>query len=248
MHLKLLIVALALILTAITLPCYGEDLLDVYRQARVNDPVLAQANAQRLVTHEGVNQARSALLPHLAASLKLSQQHGADNSSISQFRDSGMGHARIRNVSFTLTQSVMNFSQIDNLHAAHASAHAEDERYAAAEQNLYVRVATAYFNVLTAQDKLSYARANENAYKQQYEQASQRFKVKLSAITDVYQARSYYESAKAKTLAAQNLLNDAREALIQITGNPLGTLKRLHGNLLLNAPTPANPKVWVEKP
>ncbi|TAM14753.1 MAG: type I secretion protein TolC [Rhodanobacter sp.] len=244
MRLKLL--TLALTLAAVSLPSHGEDLMDAYRQARANDPVLAQADAQRLGTHEGINQARSALLPQISAGAKLSQASSGGSFNAGLEGD-GRGHTRDRSISATLTQSVFNLSQIANLRAAHSSASAQDELYAAAEQNLYVRVATAYFNVLTAEDQLSYAQANEDAYKQQYEQADQRFKVGLSAITDVYQAKSYYEGAKAQTLGAQNTLDDAREALTQITGKPVGTLKKLRDELPLKAPVPADPTAWVQK-
>ncbi len=63
MRLKLLTLALAL--AAISLPSHGEDLLDAYREARANDPVLSQADASRLVTGEGVSQARALLLPQV---------------------------------------------------------------------------------------------------------------------------------------------------------------------------------------
>jgi outer membrane protein len=244
MRLKLL--TLALSLAAVSLPSHGEDLMDAYRQARANDPVLAQADAQRAGTHEGIDQARSALLPQLSASGQFSQSStgGSFNAGL---QGDGTGHSRSRNLSATLTQSVFNLNQIANLRAAHSSASAQDELYAAAEQNLYVRVTTAYFNVLTAEDQLSYAKANEDAYKQQYDQANQRFKVGLSAITDVYQAKSYYEAAKAQTLAAQNTLDDAREALTQITGKPVGDLKKLRDDLPLAAPTPADPNAWVQQ-
>lgn len=244
MRLKLL--TLALSLAAVSLPSHGEDLMDAYRQARANDPVLAQADAQRASTHEGIAQARSALLPQVSASGQFSQTSsgGSFNAGL---QGDGSGHTRSRDLSASLTQSVFNLNQIANLRAAHSSADAQDEVYAAAEQALYVRVATEYFNVLTAEDQLSYAKANEDAYKQQYEQADQRFKVGLSAITDVYQAKSYYEGAKAQTLSAQNALDDAREALTQITGKPVGDLKKLRDDLPMNPPTPADPSAWVQQ-
>ena len=244
MRLKLL--TLALTLAAVSLPSHGEDLMDAYRQARANDPVLAQADAQRASTHEGIDQARSALLPQISASGQFSQSSsgGSFNAGL---QGDGSGHTRSRDLSASLTQSVFNLNQIANLRAAHSSADAQDEVYAAAEQDLYVRVATAYFNVLTAEDQLSYAKANEDAFKQQYEQADQRFKVGLSAITDVYQAKSYYEGAKAQTLTAQNALDDAREALTQITGQPVGDLKKLRDDLPMKAPTPADPTAWVQQ-
>ena len=244
MRLKLL--TLALSLAAVSLPSHGEDLMDAYRQARANDPVLAQADAQRLGVHEDVTQARSALLPQLSASASL-EQTSSGGSFNAGLEGDGSGHSRTRDISAQLTQSVFNLNQIASLRAAHSNASAQDETYEAADQDLIVRVATAYFGVLTAEDQLTYAKANEDADKQQYDEASQRFKVGLSAITDVYQAKSAYEAAKAQTVTAQNTLNDAREALTQITGKPVGHLKKLRDDLPLDPPTPSDPNAWVSK-
>src|SRR6185437_6509404 len=138
-------------------------------------------------------------------------------------------------------------SKYANLKAAHSSANAQDELYQAALQNLFVRVTGAYFTVLTDEDLLANAKANEDAFKQQFEQADQRFKVGLSAITDVYQAKSFYEAAKATTIAAQNTLDNDREALSQITGKPTGNLKKLRDELPMNSPDPADPDAWVKQ-
>ncbi|WP_243042223.1 TolC family outer membrane protein [Dyella sedimenti] len=247
MRLKLLTLALAL--SAFPLAGHSEDLLDAYREARANDPVLSQAEATRLATGEGVTQARALMLPQLNGSFGLTQQSGSgggyDNSGTSALGD--YGHSRTRSLSATLTQSLVDLSQWANLSAAKAQASSQDATYAAALQDLYVRVTTAYFGVLTSQDALVFAKANEDAYKEAYDQADQRFKVGLSAITDVYQAKSYYELAKAQTIAAQNTLNDAKEALTQITGKPVGELKKLREDLPLTPPNPADPNVWVQQ-
>ena len=274
MRLKLL--SLALALSAISLPSHGEDLLDAYREARANDPVLSQADAQRLSVGENVNQARALLLPQISAGLSVSQTNGRSNSNgnsvdygansyLCQGIDAGTGtydctgplqssgtsertgHARTRDISGTLSQTVFDLSKIADLRAARSQTNAQDELYQAALQNLFVRVATAYFNVLTSQDNLAFAKANEGAYKQQYEQSDQRFKVGLSAITDVYQAKSFYESAKAQTIAASNELDDAREALSQITGKPTGDLKKLRDDLPMDPPSPNDQKAWVDR-
>ncbi|MDQ6645946.1 MAG: TolC family outer membrane protein [Pseudomonadota bacterium] len=251
MRLKLLTVALAL--AAISLPSHGEDLLDAYRQARANDPVLSQADATRLSTGEGVDQARALLLPQINADLTLSQTNGGSGTGYLDpvtgqiIRSSAFGHTRNRNLSGTLSQSVLDFSKYANLKAAHSAADAQDEYYQAAVQQLYVRVATAYFNVLTSEDALTYAKANEDAFRQQFDQSDQRFKVGLSAVTDVYQAKAYYEAAKANTIAAQNTLNDAREALTQITGKPTGELKKLREDLPMQPPVPNDQNSWVKQ-
>lgn len=242
MRLKLLTLALAL--SALPLAGHSEDLLDAYREARANDPVLSQAEATRLATGEGVNQARALMLPQLNGSYSLTQQQAG--SQITNESIQGSSHTRTRSLDLQLSQSIIDLSQWANLSAAKSQARSQDSAYDAALQNLYVRVTTAYFGVLTSQDALVFAKANEDAYKEAYDQADQRFKVGLSAVTDVYQAKSYYELAKAQTIAAQNTLNDAKEALTQITGKPVGELKKLREDLPLTPPNPADPNAWVQ--
>ncbi|QNK02935.1 TolC family outer membrane protein [Dyella telluris] len=242
MRLKLLTLALAL--SALPLAGHSEDLLDAYREARANDPVLSQAEATRLATGEGVNQARALMLPQLNGSFGLTQQQAG--SQITNSTIQGNGHTRTRSLDVQLNQSIIDLSQWANLSAAKSQAHSQDSAYDAALQNLYVRVTTAYFGVLTSQDALVFAKANEDAYKEAYDQADQRFKVGLSAVTDVYQAKSYYELAKAQTISAQNTLNDAKEALTQVTGKPVGDLKKLREDLPLTPPNPADPNAWVQ--
>lgn len=235
MRLKLLTLALAL--AAVSMPGHGEDLLDAYQQARTNDPVLSQADANRLVVGEGVSQARALLLPQVDASMSLNQTNGGNQ----------IGHSRSRSINGRLSQTVLDFSKYANLKAAHSASDAQDEVYEAAAQQLYGRVVSAYFGVLTSEDQLTYAKANEDAYRQQFEQSDQRFKVGLSAITDVYQAKAYYEAAKSQTISAQNQLNDAREALAQITGTPTGDLKKLRDDLPMDPPAPADQDSWVQQ-
>lgn len=252
MRLKLLPLALAL--AAMSLPGHGEDLLDAYRDARANDPVLSQADATRLATGEGIPQARALLLPQVSAGLSLSQTSGGNGVTIQDPNNPGQfistsqfGHTRTRNIDGTLSQTIFDFSKFANLRAAHSAANAQDEVYQAALQNLYVRVTAAYFTVLNDTDQLTFAKANEDAYKRQYDQADQQFKVGLSAITNVYQAKAYYENARTQTIAAQNTLDNDKEALRVITGKPIGELKVLRDDLPLQPPVPADPDAWVKQ-
>ena len=252
MRLKLLTLALAL--AAVSLPSHGEDLLDAYRDARANDPVLSQADATRLATGEGVPQARALLLPQVSAGLTLSQSSGGSGGTFQDPNNPGQfistsqfGHTRTRSINGTLSQTIFDFSKYANLKAAHSAARAQDATYQAALQNLYVRVTAAYFTVLNDEDQLTFAKANEDAYKRQYDQADQQYKVGLSAITNVYQAKAYYENAKTQSIAAQNTLDNDKEALRVITGTPVGDLKKLRDDLPLDPPKPADPQAWVKQ-
>jgi outer membrane protein len=239
--LKLL--TLALSMAAVSLPSHGEDLLDAYRQARANDPVLAQADATNRAVYEGVPQARALLLPQINGSLGLTQTSGSGNSAESV---DGSGHTRTRSMSVELDQTILNLADVASLQAAHSTADAQQQTYEAATQDLFVRVATAYFTILNDQEQLKFAKANEEAYRVTYDQAEQQYKVGIAAITNVYQAKSYYEAAKATTISAENTLENDRQALTVITGKPVGDLKVLRDDLPLDTPVPADSQAWVD--
>jgi outer membrane protein len=109
-----------------------------------------------------------------------------------------------------------------------------------------VRTASAYFGVLTAQDALAFAQANEKALARQLDQAEQRFEVGLSAITDVHNARANHDSAVAQVILSQNNVDNAREALTQIIGKDFGDLKKLREALPLTKPEPTQLQEWVD--
>jgi outer membrane protein len=252
LHLKLLPLALSLGLVALPGLAGAEDLMDVYQQARAADPTLAQADAQRLSTAEGVVQSRAQLLPQISAGLSFNQSHGGGDRSSGAFVDDqgnvidSTGHTRSRSLSGSLNQTVLDFSKYANLKASRSASQAQDEQYEAAQQDLLIRVAQTYFDVLSASDNLSFAEAEEKALARQLDQAQQRFDVGLSAITDVNEAKANHDASTADVINAKNALADAREALTQITGKPLGTLDKLRDDLPMQPPQPNDEKAWVD--
>ncbi len=211
--------------------------------ASLNQSSGGSANSSNSATSIGTGAGNDFLCSGLAAGTGtydcagISSANGSNGSS---------GHTRSRDISATLSQTILDLSKIADLKAAHSTADAQDQLYSAAEQALFVRVATAYFGVLTSEDALTFAKANEDSFRQSFEQADQRYKVGIAAVTDSYQAKAQYEAAKAQTVTAQNTLNDSKEALTQITGKPVADLKRLRDDLPLDAPVPADPHAWVQ--
>ncbi|WP_458071466.1 TolC family outer membrane protein [Rhodanobacter sp. BL-MT-08] len=248
MRLKLLPVLLLLAIAPLS--GHGEDLMEAYQQAIANDPVLATADATRLAVAEGVPQARSALLPQLSAGLSFDQSHGGTGGSnivngIS-VPSSAIGHSRYRDLNGSLSQAIINLPDIATLRAAHSTSDAQEEIYRAALQDLYVRVATAYFNVLIAQDQVDVYKAYEDGFKQEFDQTNERLKVGLENSANATQAQAYYLYTKSERIAAQSSLKDALHGLEQITGKPTGTLKKLREDIPLQAPTPNDAKAWVD--
>ncbi len=93
-----------------------------------------------------------------------------------------------------------------------------EANYEAAEQNLILRVAQAYFNVLTAEDNLEANQASLEAISRQLDQANKRFEVGLIAITDVEDAKAARDSAAAAVIAAKRTLATSEDQLQEITG------------------------------
>ncbi len=246
--------ALALALAAGAPLAHADDLVQVYHEARASDPQLAGAEATNRATGEFVVQARSALLPQIGASLGYQRVHG--DSSAPEPVTLGDGTIDIIDVTTSsrtfarttggrLDQSILDLSKWTAVKSARATARAGDANLEAAQQDLIVRVASAYFAVLTAEDALKFAQSNEQALNRQMEQAQQRFEVGLSAITDVNDAKAQHDTAVANVITAQNVLDDNREALRQLTNKPPGELRKLRENLPLDKPVPEDPEQWV---
>jgi len=109
-----------------------------------------------------------------------------------------------------------------------------------------VRVAGGYFGVLTAQDGVIFAEAEEKALQRQFEQAEQRFEVGLTAVTDVHEARASYDNARARAIVSKNNLADAKEVLYELTGQYFDDYDPLEEVLPLVKPLPENPVEWVD--
>ena len=228
------------------------DLLEVYQQAQASDPVFQQAVAQRLSTKEGVPISVAALLPTLAVSMYPSVTRSSfsgtelaslDGISISPRNTTERDYA----LTLTATQTVFNFAQFSTVASQLAISKSADATLNAALQNLMLRVATAYFNVLKDEDNLSYNEASKLAYAEQLDQIKQQYKVGLKTVTDVYTAQASYDSAVASYINAETTLANDKENLRVITGTYYSHLSALSEDFPLLTPQPAKVETWVQK-
>ncbi|MEP7041611.1 MAG: TolC family outer membrane protein [Dokdonella sp.] len=234
---------------------HADDLVQVYQEARASDPTLAGAEATKLATDENIDQARSALLPQISAALDFTRTRGGDDSpSVVQDPNTGafreVGGTTVtsyqRSMGATLNQSILDISKWTALKSSRYTAQAGAATYDAAQQQLMINAATAYFGVLTALDALKFADANEKALGRQLEQAQQRFDVGLAAITDVNDAKAQHDQAVATVISDQNAVDTSRETVRQLTNKEPGEFKKLRENLPLDHPSPDDPKAWVD--
>lgn len=227
--------ALALLLTGISTQSHATDLLQAYELARQSDPVLSAAESQKDAIGENVVQSRSALLPQISGDA--SYTRSSSDSDGSQAFGSTVQPASVSSSSSTaksygvsIRQSVYDHSNYARLGASKIRASQAEADFDAAQDALVVRTADAYFNVLTAIETLASSRAEERSVKRQLDQADKRLEVGLAPITDVHEARARYDSARANAITAANTLDDAREALTEITGTPIDNIRGLASN------------------
>ena len=116
-----------------------------------------------------------------------------------------------------LRQSLYAQSNYENLDIARGQVSQAEAVYQIAYQDFLVRVAGGYFGVLTAQDGVIFAEAEEKALQRQFEQAEQRFEVGLTAVTDVHESRAQYDNARARAIISRNNLADAKQVLYELT-------------------------------
>ena len=237
MRLTLRPLTLALLLTGFAGTAGAVDLMDAYELARQGDPQLAAAESSRDAVGENVIQSRSALLPHLSGSYSIGQSE--------PFGDEAAGEARSTGFGLTLNQSIYDHSNWTQLGASRLRADQGDADYKAAADDLVVRTAAAYFEVLTAIETLASSRAEERSVKRQLDQAEKRLEVGLAPITDVHEARARFDTARANAIAAGTALEDAREALAEITGQRLDNLRGLSPDYIPKNDDPRGAEEWV---
>jgi len=239
---KTLVIAAVVTAAGYSNQAQAVDLIGVYDLALKNDPVLQAAAFRREATGENENQAWSNLLPQLSADAGLTLGSNSISIAGNEISDDDVDNDRW---GATLNQVIYDQANYEQLDLARGQVSQAEAIYQTAYQDLLVRTAVNYFEVLTTSDRVIFAEAEELALKRQYEQAEQKFEVGLTAITDVYEARAAFDNARARAIVARNVLADAKEALRQLTGEYFEDYDPLQDELPLVNPDPDNIEEWV---
>jgi outer membrane protein len=231
---------------AISLPAAAEDLVEIYREAQRYDAAYAAARHAVEAGRERLPQGLALLLPTLNLSGSATRSRVEIDS-----RDPSIVPSATRtpdSLGYTLTFTQPLFRQQNWLQyrqAGHQVRQAE-ATFGQAYQDLIVRVAQAYFDVLAAQDTLGLVRAQKEAISEQLAQAKRNFEVGTATITDTHEAQARFDLIGAQEIAAQNDLESKRRTLQLLTGREPGELKPLRADVKLAPPDPPDMQTWVE--
>jgi len=225
-------------------PVFAADLLQVYRAALANDQQYAAARAASDALREKLPQGLSTLLPVIGATANTvwnQNKYDATNADSTINRDYNTNFYNVQ-----LTQPLFRWQNYVQYGQGKLQVVQADANFAQASQDLIVRVAGAYFDVLYAQENLKAVLANKQSIAQQLEQAKKNFEVGTATITDSQEAQARFDLASAQEIAAINDLEVKRYTLRVIVGKDSGELHRLKPQAELKPPQPASMDQWVD--
>jgi outer membrane protein len=217
------------------------NLLEVYQLAVDNNADLAAAHADYKAQSERVPQARAGLLPQIGAGASNTASRSTVDTSAGSKTSSRSGLA----YQASLSQPLFRLDRWYQLQAAQSSNEQAALALSAIEQGLILQSSEVYFAVLRAQDNLAASRAEEAAFKRQFDLANERFDVGLSDKTDVLQAQAAFDAARANRMVAERMVSDAFQTVSTLTNVDLMALEGVKHSLPILAPTPNDASAWV---
>ncbi|WP_019559275.1 TolC family outer membrane protein [Caldimonas manganoxidans] len=223
-----------------TFPAGAQSLVEIYEAARQYDATYLAARAQAESARFRAAQAGALRLPTvgLGASSTRTEAYPALGPDVS-----GTAHQ----LALQARQPLFNRTNAVSIDQADKALDISRADLIQAEQDLIVRVAQAYFDVLAAQDALNTARANKTAIAEQLASARRNFEVGTATITDTREAQARFDLASAQELAAENTLRTRQLALDQLVGRQGVTPKPLATPVVLPSVEPADPEAWVAR-
>ncbi len=220
----------------------ASDLLQIYKEALVNDAQFSSARAAKTAGQERSVQGRAGLLPRVGMSAGVNKSHSEFDPDIGKTTYS---NSTSRSMSLTLSQPLFNLGSWESYEQSKLSVIASDLQFASAQQDLMLRVSQAYFDVLASENSLKTLQAQKVAVAEQLASAKRNFEVGTATITDTHEAQSQFDLITAQELAGQGDLEVKRAALRQIIGKDAGDLSKLKDGVQLAAPVPAQVNDWV---
>jgi len=246
MSIRLLAAALCAALGSALGTARAEDLMQIYRDALVSDPTLAAARSTWLATQENLPQARAGLLPSLVLSAVANEQnynqtlHTDPTTKFSQ-QFPFAGYTISASQPLYRAQNAISYDQ------AKQQLGQADFVLASAQQDLIVRVAQAYFNVLLAQFTIELTASQKAAVSENLAQAKRNFEVGTATITDTNDAQAKYDQIVAQEISVRNDLENALAALRAIIGRLPRDLRRFDRKFQPQPPSPNALEPWVDR-
>ncbi|NMM15058.1 MAG: TolC family outer membrane protein [Rhodoferax sp.] len=229
---------------ALALPVQAQSLVDLYESARGFDASYQSSKSLYDATLAKGAQAKAGILPTagLAIGVSRSTQEAIPDAGTRSDRSYGTENATV-----SASQPLYRPGNWAGYKQGLKQVDLAQAQLAAADQDLIVRVSQAYFDVLAAQDSLTFVQAQKAAVGEQLASAKRNFEVGTSTITDTREAQARFDLGTAQEIAAENDLRVKKIALDQLAGKSDTQPQPLAQPLTLPALLPNDVNVWVQQ-
>ena len=234
----------------------ANDLKQYYDLALTRDATLEAAQFQRDALIEARPQALAQWLPQVSANAGAARERAnfdngpalgsqAADCAISSSAGNQFCYGTAHSLGLNMSQTLWSFQSFSQLKEANFQVAAAEASYQGAQESLVLRVAQAYFGILSATDQLDTNRAERDAFAILLNQAKAREQTGVGPRSDVDQAQAFYDATEQNVIDAQNALDDANLAMAEIVGQPVHKVEPLREDIPLVAPDPASADDWV---
>jgi outer membrane protein len=197
----------------------SQSLLDIYQEAKANDPQLASAGSANQAAQEIIEQAKAGYRPSVnflagASANRTDLKIVGNQAPFPGGRNNFEGYqAQVQ-----ARQPIFRKENLERIDQSKVQVSIADKQYHLVQQGLMLRTTQAYFDMLLAQDRIRLIDAQKKAIQRQLQQAKATFEVGSATITDVNEAQARYDLIAAQELSALNEMEIARRSLQAITG------------------------------
>ncbi len=198
---------------------FGQDLLDIYHLAANTDPVFMAANSQINADKEHWHLALADMIPNVISS---GNYKTVNNKAL--YADGSFDQY---NGTITATQMLFSAPKINHFQQSRLVNKRIVAAHSVAEQSLLFRVTDRYFAILKAADAVTFSEQRKIAFSKQWQQSQERYKVGVSPVTDVHEAKARLDNAVAEAITASNTLHARYQQLAELTGEPVSAINPL---------------------
>ena len=218
-----------LILVTLCFNLPAENLLEIYQEALEKDPNFNLNKADLELNREYLNQQRSSLGPRLTI--------GGQTNWNEYYQDRLLSNDyNTFNYNLNLTQPIFRLDSWFQVKRLKENFKAAEARFAYQQQDLMVRVTSAYFNILSAKSALAVSRATEKALENQYQRIQERFNVGAASKIELAEAKAAYNKAISDSVLAKGNQEISFEELNSIVGREITLIAPINDDLELNIP------------
>jgi outer membrane protein len=234
-------IAIAAVLAAAAPLVRAQSLVELYESARAYDAAYQSAKLQYDANLARADQAKAGILPTAGVSAGVTRT-GFENTAPEIDRS-----FNTQNATLNLAQPLYRPGNWATYQQAAKQVEQSQAQLETANQDLIVRTSQAYFDVLAAQDTLTFVRAQKIATGEQLASAKRNFEVGTSTITDTREAQARYDLVISQEIAAENDLRVKKLALDTLVGKTEAQPKPLLVPVILPAVEPADVTTWVQQ-